>query len=150
MLLCRRRQNQLKVFVHQTQWKLRTVIVGRGPPELAHMSRRDDGCLCQDFEQPLSFKTGFLSQDNGLSDGLHTNTQQRIDDQFHSGSRARATQKMELFCDCLENRLSGAEQLPVATYQQCKGAFLGGRSAAGNGDIHYFDANCSTELVQVA
>src|SRR6266446_6983245 len=63
MLSCRRLQNQLEVFVHQLQWKLRTVIVDRYPRQLSHMGRSDHGSLRQDFEQPLAIETRFLPKD---------------------------------------------------------------------------------------
>src|SRR5580700_2972606 len=117
MLLCRRIQNQLKVLVHQAQWKLWTVIVRRYPCQLSHMSRSDDGCLCQDFQQTLAIETSFLPQHNSLSNGLHAHTQQRVDDQLHNSSRPGTAQKMKLFCDRLKYWLGGAEEFPVAAYQ---------------------------------
>src|SRR5271157_635531 len=114
------------------------------------MSRSNHSGLGQDFEQPLAIETSFLTKDHSLSDRLHAYTQQRVDDQLHSCPRAGAAQKMELFCDRLEDWLSSAEEFPVAACQQRQGAFLGGRSAAGDGNIHYFDANSGAELVQFA
>src|SRR6266404_8177341 len=42
---CRGVENQLKVFVHQAQWKLGTVIVHYDPGQLSHMGRSDDSRL---------------------------------------------------------------------------------------------------------
>src|SRR6266705_2161389 len=150
MLLCRGLQNQLKIFVHQAQWKLRTVIVDRRPRQLPHMGRSDHSCLRQDFEQPRAIETSFLPKDHSLSDRLHANTQQRVDDQLHRCSRARTAQKKVSFRDCLEYWLSGTEQFSVAAYQEREGAFFGGRRAAGDGDIQYLDATSGAEPVQLA
>src|ERR1700686_4129523 len=117
MLLCGRSQNQLKVFVHQAQRKLRTEIVERRLRQLSHMSWSDHSCLRQDFEQPLAIETSFLPKDHSFSDRLHANTQQCVDNQLHRRPRTRTAQKKVLFCDRLEDWLSGAEQFSVATYE---------------------------------
>src|SRR6266446_1526418 len=114
MLLCRRLQDQLKVFVHQAQWKLRTVVVDRGPCQLPHMSRSYDRGLRQDFEQPFAIEADFLPEDHRLSDRLHANAQQRVDDQLHRGSRARTAEKKVSFGDRVKYWLGGEEQFRVA------------------------------------
>src|SRR6266481_1457289 len=145
MLLCRRLQNQLKVFVHQAQWKLRTVVVDRGPFQLPHMSRSDDRGLRQDFEQPFAIEADFLPEDHRLSDRLHANAQQRVDDQLHRGSRARTAEKKVSFGDRLKYWLGGEEQFWVAAGQQREGASFGGRRATRDGDVQYLDTGSGAE-----
>src|SRR5712664_431763 len=101
MLLCRRLQNQLKVFVHQAQWKLRTVVVDRCPCQLPHMSRSDDRGLRQDFEQPFAIEADFLPEDHRLSDRLHANPQQRVDDQLLFFTDATTAEKKVSLGDTL-------------------------------------------------
>ena len=45
MLLCGRFQNQPKILVHQTKWKLRAVIVNSDSGQLSHMGGGDHSCL---------------------------------------------------------------------------------------------------------
>ena len=99
------------------------------------MSRSDDRGLRQDFEQPFAIEADFLPEDHRLSDRLHANAQQRVDDQLHRGSRARPAEKKVSFGDRLKYWLGGEEEFRVAAGQQGEGAFFGGRRATRDGDV---------------
>src|SRR5260370_4896041 len=101
------------------------------------MGRNEQARFSQTYEKGAPPKASFPPQHHRLSDGLHANTQQRVDHQLHGCSRARTAEKKVLFCDRLEYWLSSAEQFRVAACHQRGHAFFGARSASLHGDIPY-------------
>src|SRR5260370_295336 len=111
------------------------------------MGGRDARGQRQNFAQPSAMRADFLPEDHRLSDRLHANAQQRVDDQLHRGSRARTAQKKVSFGDRLKYWLGGEEQFWVAAGQQREDAFFGGRRATRDGDIQYLDTTSGAEPV---
>src|SRR6266850_1327492 len=136
----RRLQDQAKVLVHEPDCKLRGVIIVRRFCELTSVCRSNHGGVGQYIEEAIPIESGFLTKDNGLGDGLHSDTKQSIRDEFHRRTGTTRSEIEILPRDRAKNRFGVIKDFLIAAAEQRERALLGSRRAAGNRNIQYADS----------
>ena len=76
------------------------------------MCRSNHGGMGQYIEQSIAIESGFLTEGNGLGDGLHSDTQQSIHDQFHRRAGTTGSEIKILLRDRAKNRFGVMKDLP--------------------------------------
>src|SRR6266446_5122996 len=100
--------------------------------------------LGQHVQQAITIKTSLLTECDGFSNRLHSNSQQRVCHKLHRRSGTAWPQIKILLRDRAKNRLSGLKACFVTTAEQSQQPLFGGRCTSGYGHVKNVNSTFGT------